>query len=148
MRRADNLRPTLSGTATPSVKVRAPLRIKGICGPANEDMPLDVQGARREYVDFPFLAIGTLFGSSEHPMSTAAGGEVLLLNPTPAFVRVPSFGPAPQRFPDLMVHVCQDGTTDHPPVIVRPTPYAGVQHLYQSDGCNRGVLLDELPDTF
>src|SRR5215471_11054526 len=91
MRRADNLRPTLSGTATPSVKVRAPLRVKGICGPANEDMPLDVQGARRAYADFPFLAIGTLFGSSEHPMSTAAGGEVLLLNPTPTFVRVPSW---------------------------------------------------------
>jgi len=60
MRRADNLRPTLCGAATPSVKVRAPLRVKGISGPANEDMPLDVQGARREYVDFPFLAMGTL----------------------------------------------------------------------------------------
>src|SRR5262249_25417328 len=89
----------------------------------------------------PVSCHGHPFGSSGHPMSTAAGGEVLLLNPTPTFVRVPSLGPAPQRFPDLMVHVCKDGTTDHPPVIVRPTPYAGVQPLYQSGGCNRGVSL-------
>ena len=149
VRRVGDLLRISGGTAAaPSFEIRAPLGIKGICVPANEDVPPDWQGGRRKQTDFPLRTIGTLFSPSEHPLSTGAGRKVLLLDPASTFVRVPSYGPAPQRFPDLMVHVRKDSTTDHSPVIVRPTSYPRVQHPYQCSRRDRGVLLDELPDTF
>src|SRR2546425_5246130 len=108
--------------AAPSLKIRAPRGSERVCVPAKEDVPPDWQGARRKQMDFPLPTVGTRFSSGEHPLSTAAGREVPLLDPPPPFVGVPSYGPAPQRFPDLGVHVRKDSTTDRTPVIVCPAP--------------------------
>jgi len=49
VRRVGDLLRISGGTAAaPSFEIRAPLGIKGVCVPANEDVPPDWQGARRK----------------------------------------------------------------------------------------------------
>jgi hypothetical protein len=92
------------------------------------------------------LSRWSLYFSGEHPVMGTDGGEVAGLHPANAFIRVPSFGPAPERLKDRMVDRLKDLGADAMPVILRPASNEGVEETDQRPGSGALVGFDDASD--
>lgn len=80
-----------------------------------------------------------LMRTKEHPMACSHRFEVLPSNPTSAFMRMATFGPAPEREEDRIIHLDKGLFTHDMLMIVRPSPNNRVQ-LGDQHASGHGLL--------
>ena len=79
------------------------------------------------------------FGLPFPKCPVAVAPEVARFHPCTAFVRVSAFRPAPEHVPLGMLNLLEDVFGCTVPVVIRPSPYTGVEFLH--DVPCRGLLM-------
>ena len=72
--------------------------------------------------------------------------KILLFDPTPGLLRVPSSRPSPQTIEDDPIHVLKNSLAHHVPMIIGPTPYFGVEFVNQIGGRPANRSFDRFSD--
>ena len=108
-------------------EVGLPAEVVGIRPARNFGMACDRETVGREEMHRLALSCRTAHLTGEHPVSRAEGHKVAGFHPSPALVGMATFGPAPQRLEDRMIHRLEDFGADPMPVIQRPAPDERVQ---------------------
>jgi hypothetical protein len=93
-----------------------------------------------------FLSGVTRPFACEYPVPEPEVAEVFLFHPSLAFIGMSSDSPSPQRLEDHVVYGSKSLFAAHMLMIVRPSPYHGVELPNQvaSRGCF--VTLDDFPN--
>lgn len=116
-------------------KVDFPSWIIRVCRPFDLRMSFDQHLSSGEQLYPLSPSMFSCSFSTEHPVSIPDDLEVLVLDPSARFVRVPAFGPLPQGPEERVIHFGKGLLTGHVPVIVGPPPDQGVEEPNQISRC-------------
>jgi hypothetical protein len=81
-------------------------------------------------MDFSTGAFFVPHPSKEDPIAAKVFGP----DPSGSFPSMSAFGPSPERLEYGVVYLLEGLLTDHVAVIVRPSPYDGIEFFYQLSG--------------
>jgi hypothetical protein len=81
--------------APPGLEILFPLRVMRVGGGLNLDVPLYWRVRFLQQGELALRAILLFFGGGKYPFPGPFGLKVFLLNPSSAFMRVPSYRPSP-----------------------------------------------------
>src|SRR5712692_2614287 len=125
------------------LEIQVPPGVVGI-GPARDfGMARDRETVSRVETHGLALSRRAAYFPREHPATGTHGGKIAGLHPTNAFIGMPSFGPAPQRLKDRVIHRLKDFGADDLPVIQCPAPDERVQKVDQGPGSGALVSFDQ-----
>jgi hypothetical protein len=72
--------------------------------------------------------------AEEQPVPTTTLSKILLFAPACSLVPVSSSNPSPQTQEDFVIYACESAFTHDMPMIIRPTPYLGIELFDQVGG--------------
>jgi len=130
----------------PTLKVRFPLRVVGVGGPHDLEMPDDRDGRGKEEPKDPRVTTLIRALVVEDPSPAVQVFEVLTVDPPGRLGSVSPTSPLPQAVEDGLVDFRERGLRGAVPVIVCPSPDNGVEHPYQVSGTHLFMGLDDSSD--
>ena len=127
------------------LKVKFPGHIVGASLRFDLHMPAD--WSARSRIQFQILgsAVVLLILNSKYPIPGFDRMEVSVFDPSPIFIRMPTFTSLPQLQPNLMIDRTESFLSHHVPVIVCPSSNYRVEHLNHVFLLGRFVLFQNFP---
>ena len=128
----------------PTLEVNSPVWIVGIRCSLDLDVPPDGNARGIKEPRHPRgIAVWVAHLPLEDPVLRAQSSKVTCLDPFSGFAQVSASRPPPEAAEDGAVHPREGFRADHVPVVVRPAPDDGIEHLDQFSGAGLLVRLDE-----
>ena len=127
-------------------KIEFPCRIVGVAIPFDLGVLADGCGGSQAQPVLDCFTTLLFCRAEEAPVLVSASAKIPVLHPLLALLWMSPFCPAPQYFEDGSIYTDKGFLGMCVSVIVRPSPYCGVECRYQPVCCSLFVILNDFSD--